>query len=524
MRPGRIIALVIGSLLALVGFSMVLGGAALGLATAFARDDDGYFEYSLDRIESDSVAVISDDLTFAGDSDAPDWLLDVFDLDVKLRATNTTGDDVFVGIARTRDVDDYLAGVDHDIVTEVDDHVAVLRNREGGDQVDPPGEQDIWDVDAEGAGTQTITWEASSGSWTALVMNADGSPGISTDVEIGARAGFLVPLVFVLLGLGLLFLLGGVALIVFGAVGLRGGREPGASEAVPPPPPSSEPDATPDADGAAAQREPVSLNARLDPDVSRWQWLVKWFLAIPHLIVLFFLWIALVVLTIVAGFAVLFTKRYPHSLFAFNVGVLRWSWRVTYYAFTGGLGTDRYPPFTLEDDPSYPARLDVEYPGDLSRGLVLVKWWLLAIPHFLIVAVFLGWSGRIFDIDGDAPGNASSLGLLTALTIVAAVALLFRGRHLRPLYDFIVGVNRWIYRVGAYVLLMTDRYPPFRLDQGDAEPDGGRDDRVSAALPDGPAVGSAAGPESGGSPTAPPGGDGSDGPGPWDAPSGQAIP
>jgi hypothetical protein len=215
-------------------------------------------------------------------------------------------------------------------------------------------------------------------------------------------------------------------------------------------------------------------------------------------IVLAFLWIALVVLTIVAGFAVLFTARYPKRLFDFNVGVLRWSWRVSYYAFTGGLGTDRYPPFTLDDDPSYPARLDVEYPGDLSRGLVLVKWWLLAIPHLIIVAVFLGWTGRLFDIDGDAPGNASSLGLLSALTIVSAVALLFRGRHLRSLYDFIVGVNRWIVRVAAYVLLMTDRYPPFRLDQGDAEPTGG-------------------------SPPVPIDGEEPDRPGSWSAPSGEAI-
>lgn len=490
MRPGRIIALVIGSLLAVFGAGMMLGGGALGVASAVERDDDGYFDFTLDRIESDSVAVASDDLTFSADTGGPEWLLDAFDPDVRLRVGSTGGGDVFVGIARTSDVDEYLAGVNHDVVIEVDDRAAVLRNRPGSDEVGPPAAQDFWVASAEGSGTQTMVWEATGGSWTAIVMNADTSPGISIDVEIGARSDLIVPLALVMLGVGLIVLIGGVLLIVWGAFGLRGT----AGESGPPPDPA----AIPVGDVAATDRQPVALRAQLDPEVSRWRWLVKWFLAIPHVIVLAFLWIALVVLTIVAGFAVLFTARYPKPLFDFNVGVLRWSWRVSYYAFTGGLGTDRYPPFTLDDDPSYPARLDVEYPGDLSRGLVLVKWWLLAIPHLLIVAVFLGWTGRLFDIDGDAPGNASSLGLLSALTIVSAVALLFRGRHLRSLYDFIVGVNRWIVRVAAYVLLMTDRYPPFRLDQGDAEPTGG-------------------------SPSVPIDGEEPDRPGSWSAPSGEAI-
>jgi len=117
---------------------------------------------------------------------------------------------------------------------------------------------------------------------------------------------------------------------------------------------------------------PIRLDARLDQPLSRWLWLVKWFLAIPHYVVLFFLWIAFVVVTVVAGVAILFTGHYPKSIFEFTTGVLRWSWRVSYYSYSA-LGTDRYPPFSLADDPTYPARLTIPYPDHLSRGLVLIK-------------------------------------------------------------------------------------------------------------------------------------------------------
>nr|WP_308127518.1 DUF4389 domain-containing protein [Nonomuraea guangzhouensis] len=216
----------------------------------------------------------------------------------------------------------------------------------------------------------------------------------------------------------------------------------------------------------------MRVEARLEEQLNRGLWIVKWILAIPHYIVLGFLWIAFGVLTVVAFFAILFTGRYPRALFDFNLGVLRWTWRVAYYSY-GALGTDRYPPFTLGPAPDYPATLEIDYPERLSRGLVLVKWWLLAIPHYLIVGLFtsgsaISWRGGL----PDAGGVLYTLdwgGLIGLLVLIAAAFLLFTGRYPHGIFDLVLGMNRWALRVAAYACLMTDAYPPFRLEQGGHE-------------------------------------------------------
>jgi hypothetical protein len=204
----------------------------------------------------------------------------------------------------------------------------------------------------------------------------------------------------------------------------------------------------------------------LSPSLSRWLWLVKWLLVIPHAVVLTFLWLAVALLTIVAGFAILFTGVYPRSIFDFNVGVMRWSWRVAFYA-TSAFGTDRYPPFSLRPDPTYPADFTVDYPERLSRGLVLVKWWLLALPHYLIVAVFAGGWGFGFDRSYRV---AAGGGIILLLAIVAMIVNVFRGGYPRAIFDVIMGMNRWCFRVLAYASLMRDEYPPFRFDGGGDDP------------------------------------------------------
>ena len=210
-------------------------------------------------------------------------------------------------------------------------------------------------------------------------------------------------------------------------------------------------------------------------------WLVKWLLAIPHYIVLAFLWLTLLVLSVVAFFAILITGRYPRGIFDFNLGVLRWTWRVGFYSY-GALGTDRYPPFTLDDVPDYPARLDVAYPERLSRGLVLVKSWLLAIPQLVVVGIFLGGgSFATSQVDEGAWGAGFQVGLIAVLVFFAGVALLFTTRYPQGIFDFVLGLDRWVARVAAYVLLMRDGYPPFRSTTAERKLRNGKgvDDRRS---------------------------------------------
>ncbi|MFM6847728.1 MAG: DUF4389 domain-containing protein [Terrabacter sp.] len=488
-RP-HLAALVIGCLLLLPGLGLLLGGAGLGITYAVARDSAGYFSGSLPSLRSATPAITAEDVAVRTGQDVPAWAFDRLGIDVRLTARSTDpGKAVFIGIGDAQRVDAYLRGVAHDEVIDITDpfargqRAAVLRSVPGGSSVAPPSSQTFWAATADGNGQQELTWHVSDGRWAVVLMNADASPGVDLAVTMGVRADVLIPLALVMLGVGLVLTGLAVALIIRGSTGTRAGAgydvvAPGAPGNVPvTPAPGSAAYAVggpsvsaPPTWGAHARAiSPVRLDARLDEPLSRWLWLLKWLLVIPHFIVLAFLWVAFWVVTVIAFFAILVTGQYPRGLFEFNLGVLRWSWRVSYYA-NGAFGTDRYPPFSLGVEPDYPATLDIAYPERLSRGLVLVKWWLLAIPHYIIVGLIVGggWAWNRARDDG-AHLESFGWGLLSLLVLVAGLSLLFADRYPRALFDLVIGLNRWVYRVAAYAALMTDVYPPFQLDEGGAE-------------------------------------------------------
>jgi Domain of unknown function (DUF4389) len=521
MKAGRIVMIVIGSLLALVGFGFLVGGvgAIVGYAT---QSDDGFFRTGEFRLASPTYAITSDHVDLGSQPGPSDWLIDRGALGtVKIELDPVTPETpVFAGIGPSRDVAAYLQGVSRDQIRDFDlspDRI-FYRRLEGDAIPTPPGDETFWAAQVTGSQASELTWKVQSGDWTVVVMNADASRGVDLDARLGIKVGWFLPAAIVLAAIGLVLLAGGTVLAILGGRGLARAEErpvavaptgpagwpaPGAPLAASGAPlaapgaPLAAPGAPLAAPGAPAAglapaagpplppappSYPLRLSGRQDDNLSRGLWLVKWLLAIPHYIILLFLGIAFFFVTVIAFFAILITGRYPRALFDFNVGVLRWSWRVGYYSYSA-LGTDRYPPFTLART-DYPADLVVDYPERLSRGLVLVKWWLLAIPQYLVLGLigtgwWLGWwqphrAGWMIE---------GGFGLIGLLVLFAGVALLFRGRYPSGIFDLVLGLNRWVYRVTAYASLMTDRYPPFRLDPGGADPERTEGSPGGPALP-----------------------------------------
>ena len=225
----------------------------------------------------------------------------------------------------------YLDGVSHDVIRDFElspDRVE-FRRVAGESTPEPPGDQTFWVAQVTTEDADELTWEVESGDWTVVMMNADASRGVDVDARLGIKVDWLLPALIGLLALGLVLLAGGTLLVIFAS---RGQAEPAAWPA--PATPGTAPIAAAVEAPSPVEPYPLVLTSQLEPSLSRGLWLVKWLLAIPHYIVLVFLWIAFAIVTVIAFFAILFTGRYPRGLFEFNVGVLRWSWRVGYYSYS----------------------------------------------------------------------------------------------------------------------------------------------------------------------------------------------
>ena len=461
----------LGALLVSIAAGLAFGGLAISALAGFQRSGQ-FLTTSTERFDYDSYALTTQPQDVQLDTD--EGVLPAGIATIQLTATGVPSTEaIFVGVARQADVDAYLSSVQHTELTDVrtDPFRAGYREIPGSSAPSPPTEQTFWTASASGTGTQVISVDVRSGSWAVVVMNADGSQAGVVDLQAGLRSSLFAPVGLTMLLVSGLLVLVGVPLILIGANALGKGIHP---------PLAADEDphrGLPDnlhrtASGDPARDflpHPARLTGHLQPRLSRWLWLVKWFLVIPHLVVLWLLWTACFVSTVAAGVVILFTGRYPAGLFAFTVGVFRWTWRVQFYA--SALGTDLYPPFTLARVPGYPADFEVPYPSRLHRGLVLVKWWLLALPHLLVVAALTGaWSTTVVVVPGSGDVvRTTAPSLLGLLVIVAGVALLFTARYPAPLFGLVMGIYRWTFRVAAYVFLLRDEYPPFRLDQGPEE-------------------------------------------------------
>ena len=191
MKAGKVVALVIGCFVALIGAALLIGAGALTWAYTTQRDDDGYFTSHRVRIETVTAAVHSQSSTSAATNVPIGGRLAMVDLaTVRLQATAREGEQIFVGIAHTTDVDTYLTGVAHDEVTHInwshDDDVK-YRRTDGAATATPPTAQSFWAASASGPGQQTVTWDVQGGNWSILLMNPDGSAQVAADVSMGVK-------------------------------------------------------------------------------------------------------------------------------------------------------------------------------------------------------------------------------------------------------------------------------------------------------------------------------------------------
>ncbi|HEX4690212.1 MAG TPA: hypothetical protein VH276_05945 [Solirubrobacteraceae bacterium] len=212
-RTGSTVAIVFGAIGVAIAL-VLLVGAGFGLWALGQRDADGFYTAGPERLATPTSALATNDLDV--DAGAPSWVFDDAFATVRLGATSAKP--VFVGIGPTAAVTRYLAGARHAQITDVDvDPFRVTSHVTGGPgRLAPPGAQSFWRARASGAGTRTLTWDVESGNWSAVVMNADGSPGVVAQTSVGAEVPSLKWVAIGTLIAGVLFGIGGGLLLWVG--------------------------------------------------------------------------------------------------------------------------------------------------------------------------------------------------------------------------------------------------------------------------------------------------------------------
>jgi hypothetical protein len=212
---GRTALVVVGSVAAFIGGSLLIGGGAV-LWAEQQRDSDGYFSTDSEPLSTNSYVLSAPDLdvNLAG----PDVLYGQ-DLLGKIRIEGESsgpGGPLFLGIGPTNEVDQYLAGVGHDEINDfdVDPFRVSYTEHPGGAPDAAPTAQSFWAVSESGSGPQTLTWDVASGDWTVVIMNADGSPGVQAELSVAATLPVLQPIAIGMLVGGGVLLLAGIAMIV----------------------------------------------------------------------------------------------------------------------------------------------------------------------------------------------------------------------------------------------------------------------------------------------------------------------
>ena len=230
-RGGRAVA---GTLLTIAAVASLGVGGVATWANA-KENDDGYITADRERFSSPKAAVVSHDRDV--DLEGFHWFADRVG-NVRLEVESASSKDVFVGVARTHEVERYLRGVGHSTVSELDygPFRVEYAEHEGRRRARPPAKSHIWAASATGRGTQTVDWNVREGDWSIVVMNADGSRDVQADIAAGVEVPWLDEMAWGTVGGGIAGLAGGIALLTRGR---RGGRRAESGPAAPEPTPSA---------------------------------------------------------------------------------------------------------------------------------------------------------------------------------------------------------------------------------------------------------------------------------------------